>query len=136
MPQSTQFYFPACNAQLILAGITDYNAHQVDRNHASDPKAALAGCENISAPKIMLAHQPRSAEAVAAAGADVQLSGHTHGGQFWPWNLFVPLQQPYTVGLHRFQNLWVYVNRGTGYWGPPIRLGARSEITRIRLVPA
>ena len=124
------------NAQIIIAGITDFNAHQIDPTQASNPRAALAGLEASTIPKIMLAHQPRSAEAVSAAGADLQLSGHTHGGQFWPWNLFVPLQQPYVAGLHKLNNLWVYVNRGTGYWGPPIRLGKRSEITLLRLVPA
>lgn len=122
------------NAQLIIAGVTDYAAGQINPSHRSDPQAALAGCERLAIPKIMLAHQPRSAEAVAAAGANLQLSGHTHGGQFWPWNFFVPLQQPYTVGLHKLNNLWIYINRGTGYWGPPKRLGGRSEITCIRLV--
>ena len=86
--------------------------------------------------RILLAHQPRSATAAATAGYDLQLSGHTHGGQFWPWNLFVRFQQPFTAGLHRLNQLWVYVSRGTGYWGPPNRFGAPSEITRLRLVPA
>jgi uncharacterized protein len=66
----------------------------------------------------------------------VQLSGHTHGGQFFPWNLVVKLLQPFTAGLHRLDDLWVYVSRGTGYWGPPKRFGAPSEITHLRLVPA
>ena len=74
------------------------------------------------------------AAAAAQAGFDLQLSGHTHGGQFLPWNFFVRLQQPYTAGLHRLGRLRVYVSRGTGYWGPPMRLGAPSEITRLRLV--
>ena len=69
-------------------------------------------------------------------GFDVQLSGHTHGGQFWPWNLLYGLQQPYTAGLHRLRGLWVYTSRGTGYWGPPKRFGAPSEITLLRLVTA
>jgi hypothetical protein len=84
----------------------------------------------------MLAHQPRSALAVEAAGSDLQLSGHTHGGQFWPWNYFVRLQQPYIAGLHRLGRMWVYTSRGTGYWGPPKRFGAPSEITLIRLSQA
>jgi len=85
---------------------------------------------------VLLAHQPRSAPAAASAGFDLQISGHTHGGQFWPWNLFVPLQQPFTAGLNRLQSLWVYTSRGTGYWGPPKRFGAPSEITLLRLVAA
>ena len=78
----------------------------------------------------------RSAAKASEAGFDVQLSGHTHGGQFWPWNLFVRFQQPFTAGLHRLQDLWVYTSRGTGYWGPPKRFGAPSEITLLRLVTA
>ena len=102
----------------------------------SDPQAALKGAPSQIAVKILLAHQPRSAEAAAEAGFDLQLSGHTHGGQFFPWNFFVPLQQPFTAGLKRLRALWVYTSRGTGYWGPPKRLWAPSEITRLRLVPA
>ncbi|MCU0775273.1 MAG: metallophosphoesterase [Ideonella sp.] len=123
-------------ATLVLAGVTDVSAHHFDSSHRSDPVAALAGAPPGAAVRVLLAHQPRSMVAAARAGFDLQLSGHTHGGQFWPWNLFVPLQQPFTAGLHRFEGLWVYVSRGTGYWGPPKRFGAPSEITRVRLVPA
>jgi len=84
----------------------------------------------------LLAHQPRSAMAAAAAGFALQLSGHTHGGQFWPWIHFVRLQQPWTAGLHRLAGLQVYTSRGTGYWGPPKRFGAPAEITRLRLWPS
>jgi predicted MPP superfamily phosphohydrolase len=122
--------------QIVVAGVTDYSAHHFDPRHRSDPAAALLGAPASAAVKILLAHQPRSAEAAAAAGFDLQLSGHTHGGQFWPWNHFVRFQQPFTAGLNRLKNLWVYTSRGTGYWGPPTRFGAPSEITRIRLVPA
>lgn len=122
-------------ARLVLAGVTDYSAGAFDPAQASDPAAALAGSPP-GLPRILLAHQPRSAPAAAAAGFDVQLSGHTHGGQFWPWNFFVPLQQPFTAGLHRLGRLMVYTSRGTGYWGPPKRLGAPSEITVLRLVAA
>jgi hypothetical protein len=121
-------------AQLVLAGVPDYTAHHFDPSHQSDPHAALAGAPGNAAIRILLAHQPRTAAAAAAAGFDLQLSGHTHGGQFWPWNLFVPLQQPFVAGLNRLEQLWVYVSRGTGYWGPPKRFGAPSEITRLRLV--
>jgi predicted MPP superfamily phosphohydrolase len=123
-------------AALIVAGVTDHGAHHFDPAQRSDPQAALAGAPAGIGPKLLLAHQPRSATAASAAGFDLQLSGHTHGGQFWPWNLFVRLQQPFTAGLHRLNDLWVYTSRGTGYWGPPQRLGVPSEITRLRLVPA
>jgi hypothetical protein len=121
---------------LLLAGVTDYSAHHFIAEQRSDPQAALAGAPEHSGPKILLAHQPRSAPAAAAAGFDLQLSGHTHGGQFFPWNFFVRLQQPYTAGLNRLGRLWVYTSRGTGYWGPPKRLFAPSEITRLRLTAA
>jgi predicted MPP superfamily phosphohydrolase len=122
------------DAALLLAGVTDYNAHGFDAAQRSDPHAAIANAARAVDFKLLLAHQPRSASAAAAAGFDLQLSGHTHGGQFWPWNHFVRFQQPYTAGLHRLANLWVYTSRGTGYWGPPKRFGAPSEITRIKLV--
>lgn len=122
-------------ARLLLAGVTDYSAEAFDPAQRSDPQRAVAGAPP-GIPKILLAHQPRSAAAAAAAGFDLQLSGHTHGGQFWPWNLFVTLQQPFTAGLHRVGQLWIYTSRGTGYWGPPKRFGAPSEITLLRLIPA
>jgi predicted MPP superfamily phosphohydrolase len=123
-------------ASLVLAGVTDYSAHHFDPAQRSDPAAALSGAPADAGARILLAHQPSSATAAAQAGFDVQISGHTHGGQFWPWNLFVHFFQPFTGGLHRLKNLWIYVSRGTGYWGPPNRFGVPSEITRIRLVPA
>ncbi len=122
--------------RLMIAGVTDYTAHQFHESHRSDPRKAAAGAPHGLHARILLAHQPRSATAAAAAGFDLQLSGHTHGGQFFPWNLFVPLQQPFTAGLNRLSALWVYTSRGTGYWGPPKRFGAPSEITRVRLVAA
>jgi len=125
----------ASNA-LVLAGVTDFTAVHFDATHASDPKAALAGAPDESVVRVLLAHQPRSASGAADAGYQLQLSGHTHGGQFFPWNLFVPLQQPFTAGLHQVRGMWIYVSRGTGYWGPPKRFGAPSEITLLRLVRA
>ncbi|HXS53817.1 MAG TPA: metallophosphoesterase [Usitatibacter sp.] len=120
-------------ATLAVAGVTDYSAHYFDAAHRSDPRRAVRGAPAGSV-KVLLAHQPRSARAAAGAGYHLQLSGHTHGGQFWPWNLFVRLQQPFTAGLNRLGQMWVYINRGTGYWGPPMRFGIPSEITLIRLV--
>jgi predicted MPP superfamily phosphohydrolase len=120
-------------ARLVIAGVTDFGAGHFDRSQASDPVAALAGSP-AGAVRLLLAHQPRSAAAAEAAGFDLQLSGHTHGGQFLPWNFLVRLQQPFTAGLHRWRRMWVYTSRGTGYWGPPKRFGAPSEITLLRLV--
>jgi predicted MPP superfamily phosphohydrolase len=123
------------DAHVVLAGVTDYSAHHFDPSHRSDPRGAVRGAPQ-GAVKVLLAHQPRSAALAAAAGFDLQLSGHTHGGQFWPWNLFVRLQQPFTAGLVRLGRMWLYISRGTGYWGPPMRFGIPSEITLIRLVAA
>jgi len=94
-------------ARVIVAGVHDHKASSIEPTHTSDPAAALAGAP-----------------------------GHTHGGQFFPANLLVHLFQPVVAGLHRFDRLQVYVNRGTGWWGPPIRSPARGEITLLRLTPA
>jgi len=119
---------------VVVGGVTDHGAHHYDPSHRSDPKAAIAGAPADAGFKLLLAHQARSAFAAATAGFHLQLSGHTHGGQMLPWNFFVRLQQPFTAGLHRMQSMLVYISRGTGYWGPPVRLGAPSEITHLRLV--
>lgn len=121
------------SARLVVAGVTDWSAHRFDSTHRSDPRAALRGAPEQADLRLLLAHQPRSAAAAEEAGFDVQLSGHTHGGQLWPWIYLVYLQQPYLAGLHRHGRLWVYVSRGSGYWGPPQRLGAPSEVTLITL---
>ncbi|VXB08026.1 Putative phosphohydrolase [Massilia sp. 9I] len=121
------------DATVMIAGVADYSAHHFHPAHKSDARAA-AGARDADV-RILLAHQPRSAPEAAEAGFHLQLSGHTHGGQFFPWNLFVPLQQPFVAGLHRVRDMWVYISRGTGYWGPPKRFGAPSEITLVRLVP-
>ncbi|CAB3627035.1 hypothetical protein LMG3431_00456 [Achromobacter pestifer] len=118
---------------IVVAGVTDYSAGAFDPQQRSNPKAALAGAPADACAKILLAHQPRSAAAAEPLGYHLQLSGHTHGGQFFPWGFFVRFQQPFTAGLHRLGKMWVYTSRGTGYWGPPKRLGAPSEITRLRL---
>jgi predicted MPP superfamily phosphohydrolase len=124
------------DATVMIAGVADYTAHHFHPGHKSDPRAAAGAASSAADVRILLAHQPRSAPEAAAAGFHLQLSGHTHGGQFFPWNLFVPLQQPFVAGLHRVRDMWVYISRGTGYWGPPKRFGAPSEITLVRLVPA
>ena len=123
-------------ARLLLAGATDYSAHRYVPGHASDPDLARRRAASSDA-AILLAHQPKSAFAGEAAGYDLQLSGHIHGGQFFPWNLMIGMVQPFTTGLHRVnRRMWLYVSAGTGYWGPPNRLGVPAEITEIRLTRA
>lgn len=124
------------SAELLLAGVPDPVVRAFDAGQRSDPRAALSGAPRQLRPRILLAHRPRSAPAAASAGFDLQLSGHTHGGQFWPWNLVIRLQEPLSIGLDRLNALWVYTSRGTGFWGPPQRLGVPSEITCLHLVRA
>jgi predicted MPP superfamily phosphohydrolase len=121
--------------RLLLAGVPDYNGATFGDQHRSDPKRAALGAPQAEV-KVLLAHQPRSIDAAEQAGFDLVLSGHTHGGQIFPWNFAVRLQQPFVAGLHRRGKTQIYVSRGTGYWGPPLRLWAPSEITLIRLRPA
>ena len=120
-------------ARMLIAGVTDLSAGQFVPEHASDPKKAMRGAPPCDL-RLLLAHQPRSAPAAARAGFDLQLSGHTHGGQFFPWTLFIGLAHPFEAGLSRIGEMALYVSRGTGYWGPPMRLGAPSEIGVIRLI--
>ncbi len=116
-------------AKLVIAGVTD----PVGRDtHKQDPNRALAGAP-ADAVKVLLSHRPQTAQAASRLGVDLQLSGHTHGGQFFPFNLFVHKFEPIAKGLHRVGGTWVYVNRGTGYWGPPTRLAVGGEITVIEL---
>ncbi len=119
--------------RLLLAGVPDYSARSILPSHISDPLTAIEGAPDADV-RVLLAHQPRSIFTAAKAGFDLQISGHTHGGQYFPGNLLVALVQPYIAGLHLYKKTWIYVSRGTGYWGPPLRLGAPSEITSIRLV--
>lgn len=120
------------SGRLLMAGCTDYTAGDYVEEHASDPKGALAGAPDYDA-SILLAHQPPSIHEAAEAGYDLQLSGHTHGGQFWPWIYVVGMVHPFATGLNRQDDTWIYVSRGTGYWGPPMRVGAPSEITLLTL---
>ncbi|QFY41954.1 metallophosphoesterase [Candidatus Methylospira mobilis] len=120
------------NEEIVLAGVTDYSTLHMQTPDASNPKKALEGAPH-SRVKVLLAHQPVSYRMAQAAGFDLQLSGHTHAGQYFPFSLFIRLFQRYYKGLNRYENMWVYVNSGTGYWGPPLRAGVPSEITLIQL---
>ena len=120
------------DGEITLGGVTDYRSSTIKSSHKSDAKLAFDKApKNI--PKILLAHQPWSVYNAHEAGTDLQLSGHTHGGQFWPFVYPVRWANPYTAGLHDHDGTLIYVNRGTGYWGPPLRLGVESEITLITL---
>ncbi len=121
-------------AALDLAGIDDHSSHHFP-GHGADLGAALAG-RNADRAVVLLAHQPAAITAAAAAGVDLQISGHTHGGQIWPWHHMVRLQQPYLAGLHKHpaSETQIYISSGTGFWGPPMRLGAPAEITLITLL--
>jgi predicted MPP superfamily phosphohydrolase len=115
-----------------IAGVHDYGAARLDPTARPDLGRALSG-RDPARPVVLLAHQPRAVVEAAKHGVDLQLSGHTHGGQIWPFTYFVKLQQPYVAGLHQHGLTQIYVSPGTGYWGPPMRLGTRAEITRLTL---
>jgi predicted MPP superfamily phosphohydrolase len=118
-------------AKLLVGGVLDPagGAAQPPR-----PDVAAAGGENASF-RLLLAHNPKLAPLGAKAGFDLQLSGHTHAGQFFPWTLAVKLiHAPHAWGLSREGRMWVYVSAGTGSWGPPVRFGSEPELTLIRLV--
>ncbi|MGW0044872.1 metallophosphoesterase [Rhodococcus sp. NPDC003348] len=117
-------------AVIDLAGVHD---HSSAAPFAPDLPAALAGRDPERA-VILLAHQPKQVEQAAELGVDLQLSGHTHGGQMWPFRHLVPLQQPSVTGLDRFDETVLYTSRGAGAWGPPVRIGAPPEITFAELV--
>ncbi|OIP54391.1 MAG: metallophosphoesterase [Helicobacteraceae bacterium CG2_30_36_10] len=115
-----------------LAGVYDVFGYRV-QNHMPDLHRALSNKK--PSPTLLLAHQPKFIEEVTE-GVDLVLSGHTHGGQLYPFKFLVQLQQPYISGLHQHnEHLQIYVNKGTGFWGPPMRLGANSEITEIIIEP-
>jgi uncharacterized protein len=119
-------------ASFDLAGVDDHSARGLARGHGEDLAGALAG-RDPTRELVLLAHQPRTVLEAARRGVGLQLSGHTHGGQIWPWRYLVYLQQPFVSGLDRVGDTWIYTSCGTGYWGPPMRLGAPAEITRIVL---
>jgi len=121
-------------AKLLMAGVTDYRADRHIASHQTSPKKAIEGARQVDV-KILLAHQPKSIFEATEVGFDLQISGHTHGGQYYPWNFIAKIANPYIKGLHLHEGkTWIYVSPGTGYWGPPIRLGNKPEITLIRLV--
>jgi predicted MPP superfamily phosphohydrolase len=121
------------NGSFDLAGVDDRSAvHYGGLDTREALTQALAG-RDPQRELILLAHQPRMLFDADPFNVGLQLSGHTHGGQVWPFGYLVRLQQPFIAGLHRRGNSQIYVSCGTGYWGPPMRLAAPPEITEIRL---
>jgi predicted MPP superfamily phosphohydrolase len=121
-------------AQLVVAGVDDRTAGSSGLpGHEADHRAALAGAP-AHLPVLLLAHQPKQIQGAVAHGVDLQLSGHTHGGQIWPFHYLVRLDQPVVQGLSRHgERTQLYTSRGTGFWGPPFRVFAPSEITLLTL---
>jgi len=116
-----------------LAGVPDHGASRFpEEGPGENVVLAMAG-RDPGRPVILLAHQPKTIHEAAHLGVDLQLSGHTHGGQIWPWGALVRLQQPFIRGLHRVRATQLYVSCGTGFWGPPMRLAAPAEITEVVL---
>lgn len=117
-----------------LGGIADPDSGYFVPEHHPNAMKALTNEKSQEAYKILLAHQPKSCFDAEKAGFDLMLCGHTHGGQFFPFNLIVKLVNPYSRGLNQHGAMKVYVNQGAGFWGPALRLGVKSEIALIELV--
>ena len=115
-----------------LAGVDDWTAHQFGNGHGADITRAMAG-RDTSKPVVLLAHQPVQFDEAREHGVDLQISGHTHGGQIFPFGVLTRLVQPFLSGLHQRGDSQIYVSSGTGYWGPPMRIAAPAEITLIEL---
>lgn len=120
------------DASFALVGVDDYAAKDVVPGHVYDLDRALQG-RDPQLTTVLLAHQPRGFQKAVEKGVDFQISGHTHGGQIWPFGLFVSFVQPYVKGLHHVEESCIYVSCGTGFWGPAMRVNAPSEITLFNL---
>lgn len=121
------------DARMIVAGVTDPASYLAG---IEGPRPDLALGEHAGDGfRLLLAHNPKVAPLAEQAGFDLQLSGHTHAGQFFPWTIAVRLiHAPHVAGLSRQGRMWVYVSAGTGTWGPPVRVGTEPELTVVRLV--
>lgn len=116
--------------KLNVVGVTDRIGYRVGLLQP-DIHKAFKGC-NSDYKTILLAHQPKYIEELGSYSPELILSGHTHGGQIWPFEYLVRLQQPYVKGLHKLPNgSTIYVNSGIGFWGPPMRLASQAEIAYI-----
>ena len=123
------------DAKILLAGVTDSAGGSFLPSHRSDATKASRSTEECHL-RILLAHRPDNWSEAEGLGFDLQLSGHTHGGQFFPWSVFMPLAYKYYRGLNRHGRMWIFVSSGTGYWGPAHRFTVPSEIALLRLTAA
>jgi len=119
------------SAEILVGGVPDPMAEYF-RDERVDPKKAVEGGEDVGL-KLLLSHRPQACVEGEKAGFHLQLSGHTHAGQYFPFNFFIPFFHTYYRGLNRHGSMWVYVNAGTGYWGPPNRFAIPAEITLLTL---
>jgi hypothetical protein len=115
-----------------LAGVDDITSRAMAAGHGEDIPHAIAG-RDPRLPVVLLAHHPSQIARAVEQGVDLQLSGHTHGGQLLPLGWLSRLFEPHVAGLARFGETWLYVNQGTGFWGPPMRVGTACEIAAITL---
>lgn len=120
------------NKIFALAGVSDYSSLRYNQPHTYDPRKAAKGIPD-DLYKVLLSHQPKVHTDAKSAGFHLQLSGHTHAGQGFPWNLLVKIAYPYIQGPYDLEGIYLYVNGGTGFWGPPNRLGIAGEISHLTL---
>lgn len=120
------------DGKLVIGGVTDVEGARFSEAHAPRVDVAFAQAP-AGVPRILLAHQPRFAKYAKDASISLMLSGHTHGGQIFPFMVFVRLQQPVVRGFEKIHGVPTYTSNGTGYWGPPFRIGPRGEVTELIL---
>ena len=138
---NTHIIAPIKSVNIMIAGVLDPASKMVDVSQVPNPAAAMStplvirpGGNPAPIYKILLAHNPKIAPAGSRAGFDLQLSGHTHAGQFFPWTIVAKLvHAPHFFGLSREGEMQVYVSAGTGTWGPPVRFGTKPELTLLTL---
>ena len=117
---------------IMITGIPDRGGKHFSLFHKTNMEKAVGGMSESDV-KILLAHQPKDVEYAVKYNFHLQLSGHTHGGQYFPFSLLVRMAHPFIKGLHKRGKTWIYINQGTGYWGPPMRIGTEPEITELIL---
>jgi len=118
-------------AKLLIAGIPDIHSDSFGHERYNPGKAKITDSDYDFS--VIMSHRPEIADEIAEHGYDLQVSGHTHGGQYFPWNIIIHFFHKYVRGLYKVKDMHLYVSQGTAYWGPPIRIGAESEITEITI---